>query len=113
MHVVCAQQTSCSLPFAGYNNDLAVSSFLFYFHHCRYGFGRLAMVSSSLPWASDALARRVLSYTQVAYPIVLLFVYLIAFTVRSIATARNDNDTPETEQLGQVDRQAYHWRNAH
>ena len=60
-------------------------------------------VSTNLPFASDAVARRILNYTQVAYPIILLFVYLTAFTVRSISTARNDNDTPEPELLGQVD----------
>lgn len=38
---------------------------------------------------------------QVAYPLVLLFVYLICFTVRSIATARNDNDiNQQPQQLG-------------
>ena len=38
---------------------------------------------------------------QIANPILLLFVYLISFTVRSIATARNDNDTSEqVPQLG-------------
>ena len=57
----------------------------------------------SLPWASDAIAQGVLIYTQIAYPIILLFVYLIAFTVRSVATARNDNDTSQQpEQLGYV-----------
>ena len=37
--------------------------------------------------------QRFLWILQIAYPIVLLFVYLISFTIRSIATARNDNDT--------------------
>jgi len=54
----------------------------------------------TLPFADDVIAQRILSYVHVAYPILLLFVYLIAFTARSIATARNDNDAPETEQLG-------------
>ena len=63
-------------------------------------------VNHSLPWASDAVAQGVLTYTQIAYPIILLLVYLVTFTVRSITTARNDNDTTnQPEQLGQVKRQ--------
>ena len=61
------------------------------------------MESSNLPFASDAVARRILTYVQIAYPIILLFVYLIAFTISSISTARNDNDTPEPELFGSVD----------
>lgn len=45
--------------------------------------------------------QRLLSILQIAYPIVLLFVYLISFTVRSITTASNDNDTSkQAPQLG-------------
>ena len=42
------------------------------------------------------------SIVQIAYPLVVLFVYLIAFTIRSISTASNDNDesTQPTTQLG-------------
>jgi hypothetical protein len=42
------------------------------------------------------------SILQIAYPLVVLFVYLVSFTTRSIATARNDNDesTQQTTQLG-------------
>lgn len=55
----------------------------------------------SLPWAADDVAQRVLTYTQVAYPIVLLLVYLIAFTSRSIATAGNAQDNVlQPELLG-------------
>ncbi|KAK5165914.1 ATP-binding cassette-type vacuolar membrane transporter Hmt1 [Saxophila tyrrhenica] len=42
-----------------------------------------------------------LQVQQIAYPLVVLFLYLIAFTVRSITFARNDNDfTHESQQLG-------------
>jgi hypothetical protein len=42
-----------------------------------------------------------LTYIQIAYPIILLFVYLITFTIRSIVTARSDIDSlPHPEQLG-------------
>ncbi len=38
---------------------------------------------------------------QVAYPLTLLLVYLVSFTVRSITTARNDNDIDQqSQQLG-------------
>lgn len=39
---------------------------------------------------------------QVAYPLVVLFVYLVAFTIRSIATSSNDNNdaSSDTTQLG-------------
>ena len=42
-----------------------------------------------------------LQVLQIAYPVVLLFFYLISFTIRSIATARNDNDlSQQPQQLG-------------
>lgn len=56
--------------------------------------------SPKQPWASAATAQRTLSYTQVASPIILLFVYLIAFTAFSILTASNTNSRPEKEVLG-------------
>ena len=56
----------------------------------------------NLPFASDAVAQGILTYFQIIYPILLLFLYVVAFTVRSIATARNDNVQIEPEQLGQV-----------
>ena len=106
----------CSLPSVccsndGHRNILERFSFPFHFHTLSLlGLGRLrdftAMnVNHSLPWASDAVAQGVLTYTQIAYPIILLLIYLITFTVRSITTARNDNDTTnQPEQLGQVKR---------
>jgi hypothetical protein len=55
----------------------------------------------SLPWVSDPRAQALLTYLQIAYPIALLIIFLTAFTVRSIVTARNDNDdTPQSDQLG-------------
>ena len=51
-------------------------------------------------YANDKVAQRILTIVQIAYPIVLLFVYLIAFTIRSITVARNDNNVPEPELLG-------------
>lgn len=56
--------------------------------------------NSSLPWVSDPVAQAVQTTVHIVYPIALLFLYLIAFTVRSIATARNDNDTLPAPQLG-------------
>lgn len=42
-----------------------------------------------------------LQILEIATPGLLLFIYLIAFTVRSIAIARNDNDIDqEPQQLG-------------
>lgn len=56
---------------------------------------------SDLPWVEDTTAQAILAYLQVAYPIILLILFIAAFTVRSILTARNDNDTTtDTEQLG-------------
>jgi hypothetical protein len=55
----------------------------------------------SLPWVSDPRAQALLTYLQIAYPIALLIIFIVAFTVRSILTARNDNDdTPQSDQLG-------------
>lgn len=56
--------------------------------------------NSSLPWVSDPVAQGVQTTVHVVYPILLLFLYLIAFTVRSIRTARNDNDNDPPPQLG-------------
>lgn len=55
----------------------------------------------SLPWVSDPVAQDVLAYLQIAYPIILLFLYLVVFTVRSVLTARSDSDlAQQPEQLG-------------
>lgn len=55
----------------------------------------------SLPWVSDPRAQALLTYLQIAYPIVLLLLFVTSFTVRSIKTARNDNDpTLQPTQLG-------------
>jgi hypothetical protein len=52
-------------------------------------------------WVSTPVAQRVLSYLQIAYPIILLFLYLIAFTVRSVVTAGKEEPAiQEPEQLG-------------
>ena len=62
-------------------------------------------MTASLPWAADAVAQRMLVYLQVAYPIVLLLVSLVAFTISSISTARVENDaTPQSQQFGQVEQ---------
>lgn len=54
-----------------------------------------------LPWVSNPVAQRVLRYSQIAYPIVLVLLYLTAFTVRSVLTASKDEDAlHEPEQLG-------------
>lgn len=54
-----------------------------------------------LPWVSNPVAQRVLRYTQVAYPIVLLLLYLVTFTIRSVLNASKDEEAiHEPEQLG-------------
>ena len=52
---------------------------------------------------SDSVALQVRNYVQIAYPLVVLFVYLFAFTVRSIKTSRRSSDAlanDEPRQLG-------------
>lgn len=39
-------------------------------------------------WVSNATAQRILNVVQYAYPVVLLFVFLCAFTIRSVLVAR-------------------------
>lgn len=58
--------------------------------------------TTSHPWVSNQTAQDILIYTQIAYPIVLLLFFITAFTVRSVLTARsNDNDTKnQSDQLG-------------
>jgi ATP-binding cassette, subfamily B, vacuolar membrane transporter HMT1/ACLQ len=60
------------------------------------------MYNGTLPWVSNPVAQNILTYTQIAYPIILLPLYIITFTIRSIVTARNDNANtkPQAEQLG-------------
>lgn len=60
------------------------------------------MYNGPLPWVSNPVAQEILAYTQVAYPIILLLIYIIVFTVRSIVTARSDDNaqTTTSEQLG-------------
>lgn len=56
---------------------------------------------SQTAWVSNPTASRILNYLQIAYPIVLLVLYLTTFTVRSVVTARSDHDThQQPEQLG-------------
>ncbi|KAK6425382.1 ATP-binding cassette-type vacuolar membrane transporter Hmt1, partial [Oleoguttula sp. CCFEE 5521] len=57
--------------------------------------------TASLPWSADPRAQRLLTQLQIAYPIVLLVLFIAAFTIQSILTARNDNDdTIQSDQLG-------------
>ncbi|KAI6818214.1 hypothetical protein KC350_g10376, partial [Hortaea werneckii] len=59
------------------------------------------MPDGTLPWVSNPVAQDILTYLQIAYPIVLICLYIITFTIRSITTARNDDhDNLEPEQLG-------------
>lgn len=61
-------------------------------------FTRLIMISSSVStvttasgrWVSDGNAKRILLYTHYASPIILLVVFLVAFTAHSIITASGD-----------------------
>nr|POE62909.1 hypothetical protein CFP56_03812 [Quercus suber] len=54
------------------------------------------------PWVSNPVAQNILADVQIAYPLVLIFLYLIAFTVRSVRGAHHDRDTGprEPQQLG-------------
>jgi len=59
------------------------------------------MSNGKLPWVSNPVAQNILTHLQIAYPIILICLYVIAFTARSIHTAHNDNDTQSpSEQLG-------------
>ncbi|KYG43884.1 hypothetical protein M433DRAFT_5938 [Acidomyces richmondensis BFW] len=54
------------------------------------------------PWVSRPIAQRVLTYGQIAYPIVILLLYLITFTIHSIASAGRDREPvsrPRPERL--------------
>lgn len=53
------------------------------------------MESSGGPRTANFLA-----VVQICYPLILLFVYLISFTVHSIATARPNNDNAKHTLLG-------------
>ncbi|TKA81214.1 hypothetical protein B0A49_01350, partial [Cryomyces minteri] len=50
-----------------------------------------AQSPSSEPWVSNKTAQGVLLYLHYAYPIILLFFFLFAFTTHSIVTASNAN----------------------
>lgn len=53
------------------------------------------------PWVSNRTAQDILTYTHIAYPLILLVFFLTVFTLRSIFTASSDDSTQETEeQLG-------------
>lgn len=56
--------------------------------------------NSSLPWVSDPVAQGVQTTIHILYPILLIVLYLTAFAVRSIATARSDPDSQPVPQLG-------------
>ncbi|KAK5007829.1 ATP-binding cassette-type vacuolar membrane transporter Hmt1, partial [Cryomyces antarcticus] len=46
---------------------------------------------SSEPWVSNKTAQGILLYLHYAYPIILLFFFLFAFTTHSVVTASNAN----------------------
>ena len=48
------------------------------------------VTTASRPWVSDGNAERILFYTHYASPIVLLVIFLVAFTAHSIITASED-----------------------
>ena len=48
------------------------------------------MLTLALPWVSNPVAQAILRRLQVAYPIILLGLYLVAFTTHSIWTARRE-----------------------
>ncbi|SMR41419.1 unnamed protein product [Zymoseptoria tritici ST99CH_1A5] len=59
------------------------------------------MAEANQQWVSNPVAQRVLSYLQIAYPIILLILYLLAFTARSIVAAGKEEPVvQESEQLG-------------
>ncbi|KAK5107300.1 hypothetical protein LTR62_001393 [Meristemomyces frigidus] len=60
------------------------------------------MPYGSLPWVSNPIAQQILTYLQIAYPIIVLFLYITTFTIWSIVTASNDNAEVKqgAEQLG-------------
>lgn len=60
--------------------------------------GEVAASQAGRRFVSDPVAQGLLDYVQIAYPLILLFLYLVAFTVRSIATARTDADADGAQQ---------------
>lgn len=61
-----------------------------------------ATMRMSRPWVSNPVAQNILADFQIAYPLLLIFLYLVAFTVRSVRSARHDHDAvpQEPQQLG-------------
>ncbi|KAK4964031.1 ATP-binding cassette-type vacuolar membrane transporter Hmt1, partial [Elasticomyces elasticus] len=56
---------------------------------------------SVTPWMSNRTALNILVYLHYAYPIVLLFLFLVSFTLRSVIAARNvQPDESSQPQLG-------------
>lgn len=59
------------------------------------------MSNITAPWVSDPVAQKILRVLHVAYPIILIILFLGVFTIRSIVTASTDNEfTKDPQQLG-------------
>lgn len=56
------------------------------------------------PWVSNRAAQDILTYLHASYPLILLFFFLTAFTVRSITTSRTEEEDDDqgsgSSQLG-------------
>ncbi len=52
--------------------------------------------NGSRPWVSNSTAHKVLVYTHFSYPIILLAIFLIAFTAHSIFTASKESTVAAT-----------------
>jgi hypothetical protein len=55
----------------------------------------LALIIFSAPWFHEKAAQKALRILQFAYPIVLLFFFIFAFTARSVWAATSDNANDE------------------
>lgn len=58
--------------------------------------------ADTLPWVSNRTAQQLKNYLQVSYPIVLLVLFVAAFTARSIITSSNNDNDDKTKQVPQV-----------
>lgn len=63
---------------------------------------------SRLPWAADPRAQALLTYLQIAYPIILLILFIVAFTVRGVLTARADYVEAEAAAAAENSHQNHH-----
>jgi len=59
-----------------------------------------AAATASKPWVRNHTTRSILAVVHFAYPIILLFFFLLAFTFRSVRSASNasHNATPVTQK---------------